>query len=209
MAEDLNLAGVIAFHLQQLGPHDAIMVRKILEENWEDEEQMVSNLLQFPFLIPEDIRIDSLKRGFEDFECPYYILSSAVGLQRINTTENINVEEVRGILKKACLHDIGMVAMRAFITLHPYLKYPDDFQFIVDILQRPRSTLFENALTWLMIQIKNKNDITELLNGSGLTGEVKLKTEKFIDEQLKARNHGVYPLLYLIDTFRCYFFSFI
>ena len=190
MAEDLNQAGLIAVNLRQLGPHDIVMVRKVLEENWEDEEQMVSNLLQFPFLIPEDIRIECLKRGFNDLECPYYILSSAVGLQRLNTTESEKLNELSVELKKACLHEIGMVAMRAFITLHPQLKFPEDTQFIADILKRPRSTLFQNALTWLMMQLKDRNEMIKILNETGIPMDVKLKAEKFIDDQLKDTNNG-------------------
>lgn len=188
MAEDVSQAGLIAFHLKKLDPHDVIMVRKVLEENWEDEEQMVSNLLQYPFLIPEDMRMESLKRGMDDFECPYYTLSSAVGLQRLDA-ESGKCSELTGELKRACLHDIGMVAMRAFITLHPHLKLPEDGQFITGILKQPKSTLFQNALTWLLIEVKDKNEMMELLNGSNVTAEVKLKAERFIDEQLNMRNN--------------------
>ena len=201
MAEDVNQAGLIAFNLKQLGPHDVVLVRKVLEENWEDEEQMVSNLLQFPFLIPEDIRIESLKRGFKDLECPYYILSSAVGLQRLNAKDSGKVDEVREELKKACLHDIGMVAMRAFITLHPFLKYPDDVQFIAQILQRPRSTLFQNAVSWLMIQVKDKSELFEILTNSGLPGDIKVKAERFIEDQLGAKIKGMEITQCLINTF--------
>ena len=199
MAEDLNHAELIAFNLRQLGPRDVVMVRKVLEENWEDEEQMVSNLLQFPFLIPDDIRIESLKRGFQDLDCPYYILSSAVGLQRLDISESGQMDYLKEELKKSCLHEIGMVAMRAFITLYPHLKYPNDAQFIVSILQRPRSTLFQNALTWLILNVKNKNEITELLNKSCLAVDTKLKAEGFIEDHSNARNNGVYAPTFLLN----------
>lgn len=192
MAEDINQIGMIAFSLRQLDSHDLTLVRKVLEENWEDEEQMVSNLLQYPFLIPDDIRMQSLKRGLNDVECPYYILSSAVGLQRLNPLENNRLLDLMGELKKACLHDIGIVAMQAFMTLHPLLKYPEDRDFIADILKQPRSTLFHNALTWLLIKVKDKDLIIQLLNEKDVTADVKFKAERFLDDQLKTNNNGMY-----------------
>lgn len=189
MAEDVNQAALIAYNVRQLSAHDVTMLRKVIQENWEDEEQMVSNLLQFPHLIPEDIRMESLKRGLSDLECPYYILSAAVGLQRIPIDEQ-KWEQFLGVLKQACLHDVGMVSMRAFMTLQPKLKHPDDTTFITDILKRPKSTLFQNALTWLIMKVKEKSEIMTILQDSGIAAEAISKAEKIIDEQLKIKNNG-------------------
>ena len=189
MAEDVNQAGLIAFNVRQLSAHDVTMIRKVIQENWEDEEQMVSNLLQFPHLIPEDIRMESLKRGLTDLECPYYILSAAVGLQRIPLDEQ-QWGQFLGVLKEACLHDVGMVSMRAFMTLQPKLKHPDDTTFITDILKQPKSSLFQNALTWLIMKVKEKSEIMAILQDSGITAEAMQKAEKIIDEQLKTQDNG-------------------
>ena len=189
MAEDVNQAGLIAYNVRQLSAHDVTMIRKVIQENWEDEEQMVSNLLQFPHLIPEDIRMESLKRGLIDLECPYYILSAAVGLQRIPIDEQ-QWGQFLGVLKQACLHDVGMVSMRAFMTLQPKLKHPDDTTFITDILKQPKSSLFQNALTWLIMKVKEKSEIMTTLQDSGITAEAIQKAEKIVDEQLKIQDNG-------------------
>eukprot|EP00795_Rhopilema_esculentum_P013840 gene13840-4778_t len=186
MVEDINQAGIIAYNLRHLDHHDVIMVRKILEENWEDEEQMVSNLLQYPHLIPEDIRIQSLKRGLHDVESPYYILSSSVGLQRIQLCDGDWEQVVEG-LKKACLHETGVVSMRAFMTLQPKLEYPRDLEFIIDILRQPKSALFQNTLIWLTIKANEKSEILKIIDTAGVVGKAKNKAEKIIEEQLKSK----------------------
>ena len=119
----------MAYSLKQLNSHDVTMIRKVLQDNWEDEDQMVSNLLQFPHLIPEDMRVDCLRRGLTDLESPYYILSACVGMQRL-TLKDSEWEQCFDALKQACLHEIGIVAMRAFMTLQPRLRHPNHTRFM-------------------------------------------------------------------------------
>eukprot|EP00794_Sanderia_malayensis_P017415 gene17415-19158_t len=166
------------------------MSRKVLQENWEDEEQMVSNLLQFPTLIPEDIRMECIRKGLTDLESPYYILSAAVGLQRIS----INNEDWKNVfehLKNACFHDIGVVSMRSFMSLQPKLSYPNDIQFIMDILKNPRSALFQNAIAWLIIQEQNReDDVMKLLRAAELPEESLKRAEKLVRERIAILKNG-------------------
>ncbi len=179
LAEDLNQAALFACNLKSLDTHDLTMIRKVLQENWEDEEQMVSNLLQFPHLIPEDIRIGCIRKGLDDLESPYYILSAAVGLQRISLKDE-DWKLLLDDLKNACLHEIGVVSMRAFMSLQPKLLHPNDNKFITDILKKPKSALFQNALTWLIMQEKDKSAVLKTLKEAGIPEESHKKAEKII-----------------------------
>ena len=150
---------------------------------------MVSNLLQFPHLIPEDMRVDCLRRGLTDLESPYYILSACVGMQRL-TLKDSEWEQCFDALKQACLHEIGIVAMRAFMTLQPRLRHPNHTRFITDILRRPKSSLFQNALTWLIIQVQSKTEIMKTLNEAGISLEATQRAEAILDEHLTIQGCG-------------------
>ena len=57
-SEDLNQTAVFAsICYPKLDQCDKDLITKILDSNWNDEEQMVANLLQFPVLIPQEVQL--------------------------------------------------------------------------------------------------------------------------------------------------------
>ena len=184
MAEDVNQAALLAYNLRNMNEHDIAMVRRIMENNWEDQEQMVSNLLQFPFFIPDDIRTDYLIKGLNDNEHPYYVLSSIIGLQKIPVKDG-DWKLVFDGLKSAAGDDQGVIAMRAFMVLQPRLKHPSDTSFVVSLMRSHKSPLFQNAITWLVLNVKEKKEILNILNDSGISKQAKENGEKKIMEHFE------------------------
>ena len=50
----------------QLKEYEKDMIKNILEYNWDSEHQMVSNLLHFPHIMPEDKRLKWLLKGLKE-----------------------------------------------------------------------------------------------------------------------------------------------
>lgn len=188
--EDVNQAALLAplcFSNQR--EHDENTIRNIIENNWEEEEQMISNLLQSPFLIPEDIRVSTLIQALEDNEVPYFILSACLGIQRVK----LKVDEIDSLLKllrKSVFNEHGAVCMRAFITLNPYLKYSDDVSLFIDILNTKKSPLHDSALTWLVLHVNDKKDLLKLLKDGNVDSELVALADKKMDDHCESLSHG-------------------
>ena len=191
MAQDVGQATLYAACCMQnnLEEYDVVMIKKIIESNWEDEEQMVSNLLQCPFLLPEDIRIATLIRGLEDVETPYYVLSAALGVQRITIEENDFLNIIK-CLKTVIFNEHGAVSMRAFISLQPYLKYPTDVDLFLDILKTKKSSLHDGALSWLVLRVNDKKDLLLTLKNAEVPETLIANAEKKMEEHCEYLAHG-------------------
>lgn len=190
MSEDVHQAAMLAAcTLQNLTDRDKDMIRKILDHNWDDEEQMVSNLLQFPYLLPEDIRLSCLQRGLEGSEIPYYIISASVGIQRLQFDEN-ELQSLTKILRKAIVNEHAAVCMRAFITLQPYLHYPTDISVFVDILKSKKSPLHDGALSWLVLHVNDKKELINILKDGVVPSQLISNAEKKMDMHCESLAHG-------------------
>ncbi|XP_065655539.1 uncharacterized protein LOC100199092 isoform X4 [Hydra vulgaris] len=162
LAVDVNQSAYFANGLKCLSDRDTKMIRKIIEENWDDEVQMVSNLLQYPNLIPEDIRVSSIIKGLEDEEMPYYILSASVGAQKLKLNEDC-MKLIFDPLRKAVFNDQGVISMTAFTTMLPYLSFPDDINLILNIIKKKKSALQDCAISWLVLKVQNKTELLSIL----------------------------------------------
>lgn len=190
LAGDVNQAAMFAVHcFQEISDHDMEVIKKILECNWEDELQIVANLLQNPFLIPEDIRIDCLIRGLNDIDTPYYILSAALGVQRLQLNETDELELLK-CLRSVVFNEQGVISMRAFIALQPHLKYPTDNDLFVKILNMPKSSLHDSALSWMVLQTNDKKDLLSALQKGNVPDHLVSMAEKKMDEHCESLAHG-------------------
>ena len=164
MASTDEKASMLAAHsLQTLTERNMKVVRNVLTNEWEDDAQMVSKLLQSPLLIPEDIRIQCLTRALDDVEEPYYILSAALGVQKLKNIEETELELLIPHLKAALFNDHGAVCMRVFITLRRHMKFPRDTDVFVKILRTKRSPLHDAALSWLVLNVNDKDELKSVL----------------------------------------------
>ena len=169
---------------------DETIIRNIVKNGWDEEEQVISNLLQSPFLVPEDIRISTIIRGLEDDEMPYFILSACLGIQRVKLKDD-DMERLQKLLRKAVFNEHGAVCMRAFITLNPFLKYPEDNQLFIDILNTKKSPLHETALSWLVLHVSDKQELLKLLNDGHVKDSLVLDAVKKIDDHCQSLAHGM------------------
>lgn len=168
ICEDVTESSYVAcLCRKQMTPHEENVVQKIIETNWETEEQMVSNLLQNAFLIPSSVRTPTLKKALQDVERPYYILSASVGIQCLHVDGDLSESIITQLfpdLKEALFNEHGVVAMRAFIALQPHLTYPSHSQLFYDILKTKRNVLHEVSISWLVLHIGDtqelKNELT-------------------------------------------------
>lgn len=82
----------------QLADNEKDMIRNILEYNWDTENQMVSNLLHFPHIMPDDKRLKWLLKGLKEEKHPYYVLAAATGVAGLKL-QGKDVEEIVELLK--------------------------------------------------------------------------------------------------------------
>jgi len=190
MAEDINQASMFAaLCFQNFNDDDKIVVEKVLESNWSTEDQMVSNLLQYPFLIPSHLQFKFISQALDDYASPYYILSAAVGLHKIKV-KDIQLQKIIKQLKAAVLCEYGTVAMRAFIALQPFLKYPDDVDFFTTILNNKKNPLQDTSISWLVLNVKDKNELLQLLKTAKVNNSHIQLAETKMDEHCSSLAKG-------------------
>jgi len=178
-----------AHSLQTLTERNMQVVTNILNHNWEEEVQMVSSLLQSPLLIPEELRINSLIRGICDYEEPYYILSAALGIQRLKIDDK-DRDNILTHLKKALFNEHGSVCMRVFITLRPYLKFPRDVDLFIEILNTKKSPLHNTALSWLVLNVNDKEELSDILKKNNVPEHLVTQAEQKMEKHCRHLAHG-------------------
>lgn len=158
----------------QLEEYDKDMIRNILEYNWDSENQMVSNLLHFPHIMPEDKRLKWLLKGLKEETHSYYVLAAATGVAGLKLAGK-DAEEIVELLKNISTSQPGMVALRAFMSLADYLKHPRDTPFVVNFMHKSKSNLRYNSLDWLIENVKDKKELLSLLEDKAIPEDVKLE----------------------------------
>lgn len=158
----------------QLAANEKDMIRNILEYNWDTENQMVSNLLHFPHIMPDDKRLKWLLKGLKEEKHPYYVLAAATGVAGLKL-QGKDAEEIVELLKDISTSQPGMVALRAFMSLVDYLKHPKDTQFVLKFMHKSNSNLRYNSLDWLIENVKDKKELLSLLEDKAIPEDVKLE----------------------------------
>lgn len=158
----------------ELAENEKDMIRNILEYNWDSENQMVSNLLHFPHIMPEDKRLKWLLKGLREEKHPYYVLAAATGVAGLKL-QGKDTEEIVELLKDISTSQPGMVALRAFMSLVDYLTHPKDTQFVLKFMQKSQSNLRYNSLDWLIENVKDKKELLSLLEDKAIPEDVKLE----------------------------------
>ncbi|XP_046859113.1 uncharacterized protein LOC124452580 isoform X2 [Xenia sp. Carnegie-2017] len=171
--EDLDYARRLAKSLKSSSKYDEIMIRNIIDHNWDTEPQMVSNLLHFPLVIPKDLRLPSLLRGLSESERPYYILAASNGLSSLDLSKENDTSSIKEKLKEATLRPQGDIAIHAFMALGKLLRHPEDTEFVLRFLHCAKSTLHYNALTWILVNVKDVNEVRKILENKAVPEDIR------------------------------------
>lgn len=175
MEEDLDYARRLVKSLDSSCEYDELMIRNILNNNWDTEPQMVSNLLHFPNVIPKDIRLQSLVRGLKEIEKSYYVLAASHGLSSLDLkSENENqLKQIKEQLKETTMKPQGDIAIHAFMALGKLLHHPQDTEYVLHFLHSAKSTLQYNALTWVLTNVKDKSEVKKILENKAVPEDIR------------------------------------
>ena len=175
----------------QLADNEKDMIRNILEYNWDSENQMVSNLLHFPHIMPEDKRLKWLLKGLREEKHPYYVLAAATGVAGLKL-QGKDTEEIVELLKDISTSQHGMVALRAFMSLADHLIHPKDTQFVLKFMHKSKSNLRYNSLDWLIENVKDKKELLSLLEDKAIPEDVKLESIDRVNNSPESEIQGRY-----------------
>ena len=129
-AADLDDLLKIRQRLAPPGPTEIHYIADVLCE-WTDG-QAISNLLFYPDLIPEPVRISSIDRALKAIDQPYFILAAVVGLQSIDPESILPETRQRWVstLLKIVRSDAGVISSRASVTVWSWLRDGEAQEFI-------------------------------------------------------------------------------
>ena len=98
---------------------------------WSDG-QAVSNLLFYPALIPEALRISSIERALACTARPYFVLAAVVGLQGLDPASVPTDTRARwaSALLELVRSNAGVIASRASVTIRSWLRDGQIEEFI-------------------------------------------------------------------------------
>ena len=148
------------------------MVTNLLEYNWNEEPQMVSNLLHFPLMISPEMRLKYLLKGLKEEKIQYYVVAASCGVSELALAES-EVDQFMDILKEISTSRHGMIAVRAFMSLSELLKHPQDTPFLLKFMYKANSMLRFHSLDWLIANVKNTAELLALLDDKQIPEEVR------------------------------------
>jgi hypothetical protein len=177
--EVLNARGKIA----AIAADDEASVRAVLAE-WRNR-QAVSNLLLYPALIPEDIRLATLFRGLYERQVVYYVLAAVVGFHSLDAATIANADRRRVLADLiAVMRDTtDILAQRASVSFSEFTK-PEDAPQVFALMGHADKTVRHNARAWLFrtFQAAGAEALAAAGHQSGLAEDVRrLVVEEFAD----------------------------
>ena len=147
--DDLKDLKTFRWEMQPFSEADNAFISKVLEE-WK-EPQIISNLLQHPDLIPENLRFKFIHKGLTDCDEPYYNLSAILGLHSPETLNFLPRQEKK--LKKLLFTHIGRTtdirATAATQTLFSYISKKDSINILRQMIH-PNATVQHNLFSMLI-----------------------------------------------------------
>lgn len=172
-----------------LEDYEKDMVRNILEFNWDSQHQMVSNLLHFPRIMPEDKRVKWILKGLREEKQSYYVLAAATGVAGLKL-HGKDSEEIVELLKNISTSQNGMVALRAFMSLADYLKHPKDTPFVMKFMKKSKSNLRYNSLDWLIENVKDRKELLSLFEDESIPEDVRLEAVERVNNSTDSEAQG-------------------
>ncbi|GAB3772995.1 hypothetical protein GCM10028818_13870 [Spirosoma horti] len=186
-ATTLDDASLLARQLRNSTTQEKAVITTLIEQ-WNDE-QAIANLLMHPYLIPADVRWDTLRKGLHQLIDSYYVLAALVGLQRYDTElpENDHKVIINRLLKiiQASPSVLAVQASTALFTL----SRPDDGDAIVDLLNQTDLTIRHNGLAALVTTCRLSTQ--SVIDRAFADGRLSAAAKTYADQQLKE----AFPLL--------------
>lgn len=192
--DDLDELLATSRRLDDLSKEDKEIVRSVLR-SW-DKPLAVSNLLFYPNLIPEDIRMNAILKGLTERVHPWYVLAAVVGLQRI-ALEDISEEERRLILDRL-IHIMeaykGVLSSRASVSVSSFLRV-ENAKRMLRYLSHPNEATRWNIMAWILRAYEKKGMawFNETIESSGISQETKdyaLGRLQQYREEVRASGHS-------------------
>lgn len=189
--EDLDDLLKARSKLRQLNEKDVKNIRSILQKC--NNPQQVSNLLLYPFLIPEDIRGSCLIKGLRERKNRYYVLASVVGLQGVDPTGFS--EEERKAIKESLIFALknseGVISARASVSICDFLSSEDAFTMF-ELLGHSDEATRHNILSWLIRTMEGTDPGTfvSMTNSSNIPEDVREEAIEKFKEHLNQKEAG-------------------
>jgi len=154
-AEDLDDVLTARGNITIVGNEDEAVIRAILAE-WVNG-QAISNLLFHPTLIPDDIRLSTLRRGLTERKVVYYVLAAIVGFQSIDPAalSTADRERVAADLWSLIAQDDGILAQRASVSIRGFAS-EGDAPVVFALLSHSDKTVRHNLRSWLFATFKDR-----------------------------------------------------
>lgn len=147
--EDLNELKTFRWEMEPFNDADKAFISKVFEE-W-NAPQTISNLLQHPDLIPEDLRFKFIHKGLTDCDEPYYNLSAILGIHSPEVLGFTAREEKK--LKRLLFAHVSRTtdirATAATQILYSYIA-KEDAEDILSRMIHPNSVVRHNLFTMLV-----------------------------------------------------------
>jgi hypothetical protein len=133
--------------LSELDADDVAQVRAVLSAR--SDRQALANLLFYPYLIPDELRIPTLLAALAPGPQPYFNLAAIVGLQEIDAEalDEPTRVRIRDLLLGIINGTNDVRAARASVTLFQFLS-AGDAPRLAALLQHPQPTAAHNVLAW-------------------------------------------------------------
>ena len=188
-ADDLDDLLKAASELRGLGPDDAAVVRRIVE-NWRPQ-QAVANLLFHACLIPADVRVAAILRAMNDCDQPYLKLAATVGLASVEPREVApgDAAIIRGLLLELIEADDSILSSRASVSIDSWLDASSS-PAVCQLLNHANETVRHNLLAWLIRHV-NPVELRSLLEASELPPESLRSANRDVDEYRACLEAGV------------------
>jgi hypothetical protein len=158
-ATDLDNLSSARDNISDLNYEDTEELIRILQK-WTDT-QAIANILMYPDLIPEDVRLDYVLKGLHENKVTYFALAAIVGLSVIDIGTLTRDEQVKIVDKVIVLakDNGGAIADRASVFLADNLPYLQENHSakIVGFLDHPSNLVKHNILVVLISLVGLEN----------------------------------------------------
>jgi len=176
---------------QSTTAEDVKVINNTLEK-WDKESQAVSNLLQYPSLIPVDVRFSYLEKALKETKQKYFVLSAAVGLQSTDVSKQKTL--FMNLLLDAVRKNTGPIAARAFTSLE---DFPMEIQWVIPFLMHKDETVSYNSRAWLVSKLEKEDNkkIKTMLDSAKIKPEVQkdfLDVLKKHQDEMKAQGWSMH-----------------
>lgn len=147
--DDLQDLKTFRWEMNPFNETDKAFIAKLYEE-W-NSPQAISNLLQHPDLIPEDLRFNFIRKGLMDCEEPYYNLAAILGIHSPEVLDFAprEVRKLKQLLFSHVSRTSDIRATAATQTLFSYISKEDSDEILSRMIH-PECIVRHNLFSMLI-----------------------------------------------------------